>query len=284
MIISILTHIMNVSILRIATQTLWFRRISKIKEKKSSAAGIGPWPSSNGNTIVELLVYHYIVSASSRKISEVTSQVNSIVKSNRMSWVNGKELCLLECYKNYAFTTYLFHVKDLNAMARQLATDKHVVLVATDLVPDRVVPGGRVWGTGWALAKVYVYMKLHLQKPKFNQLSSLVNLKHCNTFVCSSSYGNQIQCRQACLMDKTHQQTHDQIRDQSNPKLSYLLRWEPQGPHERWKNTIPSNKSSQSRDSNECGKTPQTSLHLNLCRGSPGIASAKPLIHFVYPS
>jgi hypothetical protein len=38
---------------------------------------------------------------------------------------------------------YLFHIKNLDTVTGQLATDEHVILVATNLMPDRVVSD---WG------------------------------------------------------------------------------------------------------------------------------------------
>lgn len=118
--------VMHVGILRITTQAHWFRRILKVEKDKTSTASTGSWCSTNRHTVAKLFVDDNVVSSSSWKISKVTSQTtpDSVVESHWAGWVDGEKLS---------------HVEDLDTVVLELGSDKHVVLVGTDFVPDGVV-------------------------------------------------------------------------------------------------------------------------------------------------
>lgn len=130
---------MNIAIIGISAYPDGIRRVCKIEEDEPTSSSSIARRSSHRNTVVELLVDYDVMGTPKGQICEVTSQVLGIVEDDCWAGgVNGKKLK----YSQHVLIVprnaklYLLHVKDLDTVVVQLATNEHVMLVGTDLVPD----------------------------------------------------------------------------------------------------------------------------------------------------
>jgi hypothetical protein len=119
----------SVSVLAITAKGGGLGRILEIKELQATIAGTCKVDGGNSdrNTIFKLLIDHHIVRATTRKVSEVTSKVLSVIEPN---W-----LCRVNCQK-------LLHIEDLDTVTSKLRADQDVVLVTSNFLPQ-CATGGR---------------------------------------------------------------------------------------------------------------------------------------------
>jgi hypothetical protein len=107
-------------------------RVSEVDEDEARTAARRSGHSAHSNSIVLLLIDDNVVSGALRETLEVAGQV-ALGEGDGASRVNGEKLA---------------PVKDLHTVVGSLTANDNVVLIATDLTPDRV------GGVGGQTAKV----------------------------------------------------------------------------------------------------------------------------------
>lgn len=116
---------MCVSVLGVTTSFDGVGRVRQVEEDQPTEATAIPRTSSDGDTIFKFFVHNHVVGSPQGQVGEMARQI-LLVREFDGSVGSGD-------------VEKLGHVKDLNTMALELATNENVVLEGSNFLPPRVI-------------------------------------------------------------------------------------------------------------------------------------------------
>lgn len=138
------TYIVDVAIGTVAAEPDGVGDVGQVDIDETGGAIVVTGTGANDEQQVLLLVNDDVVAAALRKVHEVGSHVRrGVVDDDALAGVDIEQLVVaqvshstLQRRANGRVAVYLAHVEDLDAVADELRSNDHVVLVAPDLLPE----------------------------------------------------------------------------------------------------------------------------------------------------